>query len=325
MNALRYHHESVFAPHIEGLIRQKKADGFAYDYEAYILKFFDQFCIENNYREPNITRNIFMKWAVQRKTEGINYRNQRASIIRQLSLYMNSLGISSYIPQVMPSEAITVPHILSQNELHAFFNIVDTYLPLDRKWHRTALEYQILFRMYYCCGLRLAEGCCLKRSEIDLKSGIIQIIHSKGDKDRLVYMTKDLTILCQKYWRIMKEIFPATIWFFPGSNSQNHIDKTGVDGKFRQLWEMTPYAKKCEKRPTIHALRHTFVVNRLNEWMAEGISLEVMMPYLSRYLGHSTIEGTMYYYHQVRNAFQVIRKKDKISEKVIPEVMRYEE
>ena len=50
-----------------------------------------------------------------------------------------------------------------------------------------------------------------------------------------------------------------------------------------------------------------------------------MMPYLSRYLGHGNINDTMYYYHQVRDAFRIIRQKDQSSEKVIPEVMPYEE
>lgn len=325
MNQLTYHYESVFAPYIEGLIRQKKADGFIYDYEAYILKFFDQFCIDNGYEEPLITRDISMKWAIQRETEGINYRNQRVSFIRLLSLYMNSMGINSYIPRLMPSEAITIPHILDHDELKALFNVVDTYLPKNPKMHRFSMEYQILFRMYYCCGMRLSEGCNLKKKDVDLKNGIITIRQSKGNKDRLVYMANDFIVLCRKYSRRMVQMCPDTLWFFPGRTSQYHILKTSVDRKFRQLWKMTPYAGKCEKEPKIHSLRHSFVVNRMNQWMIENVSLEVMMPYLSRYLGHGDINDTMYYYHQVRDAFRIVREKDQSSEKIIPEVIPYEE
>lgn len=326
MNQLHHHYESVFAPYIEGLILQKKADGFIYELEAYILKFFDQFCIDNDYKEPIITRDISMKWAIQRETEGTNYRNQRLSFVRQLSLYMNSLGINSYIPQLMQSEAITIPHVLSQDELRAFFNVADTYLPRgSKKWHRLSMEYQVLFRMYYCCGMRLAEGCRLKKKDVDLKNGIITIRQSKGNKDRLVYPADDFMVLCRKYSQLLESMVPDTIWFFPGRVPEIHILKTSIDRKFRQLWNMTPYAGKCEKEPKVHSLRHSFVVNRMNRWMAENVSLEVMMPYLSRYLGHGNINDTMYYYHQVRDAFWIIRQKDQSSEKVIPEVMPYEE
>lgn len=49
MNQLHHHYESVFAPYIEGLILQKKADGFIYELEAYILKFCycPKFCEEH--------------------------------------------------------------------------------------------------------------------------------------------------------------------------------------------------------------------------------------------------------------------------------------
>jgi len=94
-----YFYHSSLAPYIEGLIRQKRADGFLYEYEAYSLKTFDDFCVLNGFDETVITRDLIMKWAVQRDTEGVNYRNQRVSFVRQLSLYMNSLSILSYIPR----------------------------------------------------------------------------------------------------------------------------------------------------------------------------------------------------------------------------------
>ena len=124
-----YIYISIFAAYIEGLICQKRADGFIYEYEAYILKTFDDFCVDNDFRDKVITRNLVMKWAIQRETEGVNYRNQRVSIIRQLSLYMNSLGINSYIPNQTASTVTTVPHILSTDELKSFYQVVDSYLP----------------------------------------------------------------------------------------------------------------------------------------------------------------------------------------------------
>jgi integrase/recombinase XerD len=316
---------SSLAPYIEGLINQKRADGYLYEYEGYILKAFDNFCVENGFCDSVITRGLVMKWAVQRKTEGVNYRNQRVSFIRQLSLYMNSLGIISYIPRQTPSSVTTVPHILCVDELKSLFQVIDKYLPINAQWHRFSMEYQVIFRLYYCCGLRLAEVCNLKSNDVDLESGILKIMQSKGNKDRLVYMASDVTELCRNYHKKMLSIIPVSEWFFPGSKPDKHIPKTSMDKKFKQMWDMTPYANSCDKAPTIHALRHTFVVDKMNQWMLEGISLNAMMPYLCRYLGHSRVEGTFYYYHQVDQAFQIVRQKDTISSKVIPGVIRYEE
>ena len=126
---LKYSYKSIFAPYIAELVLQKKECGFIYDFESYILKNFDAFCVEHGYSEALITREIAMEWAVQRNSEGINYRNQRVSILRQLSRYMNSLGINSYIPRQYPSTAISVPHIPDAAELKELFEVIDSQRP----------------------------------------------------------------------------------------------------------------------------------------------------------------------------------------------------
>ncbi|HJH02790.1 MAG TPA: tyrosine-type recombinase/integrase [Victivallis vadensis] len=42
--------------------------------------------------------------------------------------------------------------------------------------------------------MRLAEGCRLKKKDVDLKNGIITIRQSKGNKDRLVYPADDFMV-----------------------------------------------------------------------------------------------------------------------------------
>jgi integrase len=323
-NPFKYIYESVFSPYIEGLILQKKSCGFIYDYESYIFKKFDEFCVASGHADALITRELAMEWAVQRETEGINYRNQRVSFLRQLSLYMNSVGIESYIPRQHPSAAVTVPHIPDTEELRELFEVIDSHLPDLNYWHGFSAGYRVLFRMYYFCGLRLSEGCFLKKHDVDLDKGILTVRESKGKKDRLVYMADDLTALCRVYDKNISCIYPNRTWFFPGRKDNKPLSKTGIDKKFKQFWEMTSYSGKCGKRPTVHALRHAFVVDRMNRWMLDGVLLEAMMPYLSRYLGHSGIKDTMYYYHQVSAAFQIVRQKDYLSGRIIPEVIAYE-
>ena len=321
---IKYCYESVFSPYIEGLVLQKKSCGYIYDYESYGLKKFDEFCIDHGFSDALITRDIAMEWAVQRDTESINYRNQRVSFLRQLSLYMISVGINSYIPHHQPSSAITIPHIPDAEELGELFTTIDSYLPNGERWRIFAMEYQVLFRMYYCCGLRLAEGCYLRKENVDLENGTLSILGSKGRKDRLVYMADDFSALCKKYDDKISLCYPNREWFFPGGKVGKPFNKTSIDGKFKHFWEMTSSSRCCEKQPTVHALRHVFVIDRMNQWMLEGVTLDAMMPYLSRYLGHSGIEDTMYYFHQVRTAFQIVRQKDYLSGQIIPEVIKFE-
>ena len=48
-----YEFHSKLAPYISGLIRQKQASGYSYEFEAYTLKNFDHFCICLLYTSPS--------------------------------------------------------------------------------------------------------------------------------------------------------------------------------------------------------------------------------------------------------------------------------
>ena len=318
-------YNSSLACYITGLIMQKQACRYIYEYEAYILESFDLFCIENSYTDGTITRDLVMQWAIQRPTEGKNYRNQPVSFVRQLALYMQSLGKNPYIPKHFASETVEVPHILSRAELASFFSVVDAFSPPQFAFRRLVRTYQVPFRLFYCCGLRLAEGCYLRRSCVDLKNGTIEILQSKGNKDRLVSLSDDVRALCSEYDEAMQDIIPEREWFFPGRQSQRAIRKTSIDRSFTILWNKTPFAGKVDKKPTVQSLRHTFVVDKMNEWMETGMDTGVMMPYLSRYLGHSSISETQYYYHTIEQAFPIIRRYDAVAQSIIPEVVTYEE
>ena len=108
---------------------------------------------------------------------------------------------------------------------------------------------------------------------------------------------------------------------FPGRDRTKHVPKTTVDAKFAYFWNQTEASKHCDKKPTPHCLRHTFVVDRFNSWIKAGLDRNVMIIYLSKFLGHKSPDETFYYYHMVSDAFQIIREKDTMAD-VIPEVRR---
>ena len=320
---MRAYHSSL-GSYITGLIEQKQASGYIYEYEAYILGDFDRLCLERYPKAKTITRDLVMEWAIQRPTEGKNYRNQRVSFVRQLALYIRSLGKDTYIPGHFASETIAVPHILSRDELRSFFASVDSNMPPQHAFRRLVPGYQVLFRLFYCCGLRLSEGCYLRRSCVDLDAGSIQVLQSKGNKDRIVLLADDVLALCRRYDSLMQEIAPDREWFFPGRCVDQAIRKTSIDKKFGEFWNSTPFAGAVDKKPTVQSLRHTFVVHKMNEWMEADVDTRVMMPYLSRYLGHSSIVETQYYFHTIEQAFPIVRRHDVVSQSIIPKVVHYE-
>lgn len=246
----------------------------------------------------------------------------RVSCIRQFSLYLLANGYESYLPRYVFQGHPHLIHVLNDDELHALFYEIDCYSPNGTVFQRLALEYKVMFRILICCGMRVSEVRKLKKSDVDFNHGIITIKASKGQKDRLVYLPEDLRNLCVEYQNTMKILYgDDSVWLFPAREPDNLMTVGVIDKRFNFAWNNTVYANQCKTKPTVHSLRHTFVVKRMNQWMLEGVSLNSMLPYLSKYLGHSSVDDTFYYYHQVEEAFQVVRNLDTRSHKIIPEVM----
>lgn len=323
-----YEYTSVFAKLIQDYISVHRNAGFEFDNPAYWLYRFDQYCFEHDVCEAVLTKSLYDKWSIKHDTETKTTQNNRLQALRGFSVYLNTLGNQSYVPCNLPKREKTVPYLMTDNDIREFFEQVDLYKTAStvKAFDRMSYEYKILFRLIYCCGLRNNEACTLKIQHVDLTNGSFILHHTKGNKERLVYMSDDLRILCSEYLQWLKKELNGvdTEWFFPGKTPTNHIPKTSVDRKFNEFWNNTIASTTTDKKPTVHCLRHAFVIKRINLWMENDISLQVMMPYLSNYLGHNGPIETYYYYHQIEDVFKTVRAKDKTSALVIPEV-QYEE
>ncbi len=322
-----YEYKSVFSGKITEYICSRREAGFMFDNPAYWLFRFDSFCCDNKIQEDFVSEQLFNAWASKIDSESKTTQRNRLEALKNFSAYLNIIGTPSYVPANLPRPEKVVPYLMTDSDIREFFEQVDLYdtNTTNDSFKRMAREYKVLFRLIYCCGLRNNEACSLRIEDVDTSSGIITIYHSKGRKDRIVYLADDLRALCLDYigW-LYKLEGSAQEWVFPGRDVSSHIPKTSVDKKFNEFWNATKSSVSCDKKPTVHCLRHAYVIKRMNSWMDMDMSLNVMMPYLSNYLGHKGPMETYYYYHQVEDAFRTIKRKDEISSRVIPEV-QYEE
>ena len=322
----KFRRQSIVAPYIDGLLLEKRANGYAYESEELVLNRFDTYCIRNGLEKPEITKDFLREWMEQKEDEGAFNQGKRISCIRQLLMYMATSGMRVYIPHDFCHFKKSLPHIFDQMELAAFFQEIDSHQPPQGRITEVRLsgEYKMIFRLYCCCGLRNSEAAGIATENADLENGVLTILTSKGKRDRLVYLSDDLKTSCQNYYVwLCNSLGFIPRWFFPGRNPDKPIPNTTLGSVFNRFWTKTRYAG-CNNKPTIHDFRFTFVVNRMNRWAEEGLDLQVMMPYLSRYLGHKSTNETFYYYYLVSDAYRTVAKKDSVACDVIPEVKHYE-
>ena len=192
---------SCFAEDIEQFVQKKHDAGFQYYSSEHTLHQFDRFCTDCCISTPEVTKTLVNAWLGSFENCCAVTIAGKASVIRQFSLYLLSIGKDAYIPAHMPQGKHRQIHVLSDPEISALFEKIDQYEPgvNAASFHRLAMEYRVLFRILLCCGLRVSEARKLKKEDVDLQSGTLLIRISKDNKDRIVYLPDDLRVLLIRY------------------------------------------------------------------------------------------------------------------------------
>ena len=314
---------SVLAPDIESFIRMKRSLGYKYHNEEYILHQFDTYWESKNGSSDSVTMESLSGWVKQLPTEGKSSQYTRINTVKQFMRFRNSVGKPSYIPMdKIKCQRRPVIHILSEKEIQALFAEIDSYCPArpSPETLRISKEYPVLFRLILTTGLRRSEAVSILLSDLNIKECTIEIKSAKGHKDRIIRISDDMAQLMDDYQQFIQSTVSEKKWLFPSVDPSRHLSSDALGIRFNQFWNQTSYAACCSKKPTIHSLRHTFVVIRINAWIEQGMDTAVMLPYLSRHLGHKSADETFYYYQQVLKSLEIIRQKDTISSRVLPEV-----
>lgn len=300
------------APWILSCIDVKRKSGYLYNNEALFLKRFDRFVIDNGFDTGHLGRDVVEAWMELKETESVNSRNYRVAAVRILGKHMQSFGQDAYVAPPLRGEPRPLMHYPSRDEIIALFKTIDAMVPKLSLRHSYAhVEVPIILRLCYCLGMRVGECVNLRMEDVDLLAGRILITHSKGDKHRYVYPRWDMIALLQRYLCRIRELAGSSVWVFPSQGDLSRpISRAVVSTHYREAW------KRCcnengisygAKDPTVHALRHSFTVHRINGWAEEEKELSEYLPYLSRHLGHSGIQESYYYYHLLDSVSFAVR------------------
>lgn len=305
-----YEFRSGLAPYMIGLIQQKRTLGLKYEAQIDTLKKFDAVCAEIFPAETTVTRDMLDIWAVRKPYEAPGTMRSRVTVISHLALYISALGKEAYIYPTndLPKEPKYIPHIYTEDELVRIFRQIDCchYSPEVPYRH---LIMPVLFRLLYCCGLRLGEALRLTVEDVDLTAGVLLIRDSKNGNDRYVPLSSELTDICRNYASKVHNGFPEHKYFFPAPNG-GRISDMNIYSNFRRFLRKAGISHGGRgKGPRIYDFRHTFAVHCLKRMILDGKDLAVYHQVLKTYMGHSFFKYTAYYLQLTKDMFPDIREK----------------
>jgi integrase/recombinase XerD len=182
------------------------------------------------------------------------------------------------------------PNTLTPDEVKQLF--AATHVPDGSYWDtEMSSRDRALLALVYGCGLRRKEAMYLDIDDINLDKAIVHVRHGKGNKERLVPISKVNIRYLEDYKYntrplLLKEV--KTEAFFISLRRQR-LDHQTMNLRLRILVAKTKNPLIIEKYPSLHTLRHSIATHLLSN----GMKLEA----IAKFLGHSSLESTQIYTH----------------------------
>ena len=290
--------KSFLANDMESFITRKKAENSWSNTYYENLHYFDNY-ICSHYPESTELTQEMMDWCKPRPTENGNSCRYRTTVIWNFVSYLRCRGKTNIsILRCYANVPVEfVPHFFSKDELLRFFKECDIYwykrYKNQHSLHRliNMLELPVFFRFLFSTGVRTCEARELKRKDIDLLTGVVNIDKSKGvDKHRVALHESILKLLCQ-YDDAIGKVFPDRVYFFPAAGDKPH--RAAWEGyHFRKLWSRI---SSEPARP--YDFRHHYATTNISKWENHGFEFSGKLLFLSRSMGHKNMQSTFGYFH----------------------------
>jgi integrase len=304
-----YEFHGALASICQAFIGEKRGLGYCYNTESKLLSQFSHFTLNYNLPLNTLTEDVVNAWIARRPANSESTNASRFSIVKQLAEYMIRIGLSAYLPpcETRYRRRGYVPYIFTHDEIRLFFNAVDSMQPTH---HSTAprrhLIMPVLFRLLYCCGLRVSEAIQLRGDDVDLQLGILTIRGSKFGKSRYVPMSGEVTTVCADYAKTRLIGEGDYDWFFSAPDGGCY-STSGIYNTFREmLWKVDISHGGKGNGPRVHDFRHTFAVHCLQKWASSGVDLTTKLHLLRDYLGHDDLSSTEQYLRMTAEVYPEI-------------------
>ena len=292
------------------------------------LRSLDKFILAEYPDEESLTGKIVTDWI----TAQIGNQDQKTSCVRLFAEYLNSIGQEAYVfprghkrPRRTPSAGKSeTAYIFTDDELRRLFAAIDE-LPVSSHQPMMREMFSVMMRLTYTCGLRPNESRMLKHEDVNWTTGTILITKTKYKKERIVVMSPDMLAKANEYNNKRAVLSPDNEYLFP-KWSGGTFEQRDIKGCFRECWTHANIniCKEDLPRVRVYDLRHRFATSAIIRWIDSGVELSAKLTYLQAFMGHESINETLYYVHYLPAHFVKSSGVDwSAFSEIVPEVVKW--
>ena len=309
MNKLNYEFKSVFKDIINRFLTEKELTLSPITIFGYssVLKLFDIWCIKNNISNPTLTSDVINNWII----DGCETKSHKVSVMRELAKNMIKNEENAYIipKKFYKTREKHIPYIFSDSEIVKFVKYLKKLNPSKGYIYRKE-TFLLIFQLLIFTGARESDILNLKIKDVDLQNNLLYIYQGKNDIDRIIPLDVNLVKELKQYKQFNICCDNEEDYFFSNIHKNSDIRKkvssTSLFKIFRKgLMEINVPYKNRKEGPRIHDFRFTFIVKSIQKLVYKNKDLNVYLPILSKYVGHTTLNETLYYFKPKELIFSI--------------------
>jgi integrase/recombinase XerD len=198
-------------------------------------------------------------------------------------------------------ENIVLPSVLNLSEIKRIFGVAYGELNTKKNYgikSNVFLRNVAVIELLFATGARVSEIANLKKSDIDLNTGLIKF-KGKGNKERIIQVSSGDTIkILVKYEKLYREKIQESSNYFFINRLNSKLSDQSIRGLVKNLSKKAYIGKKV----TPHTFRHSFATLLLEN--------DVDIKYIQNLMGHSSITTTQIYTHvNVAKIMEILKIK----------------
>ncbi len=288
---------------VDAYLAMRRVAGYALLREGADLRKFAKFCAEKGVR--HVATKLAIQWAERTPSRWL-----RVNRLRTISHFAEYARAEDGRHEVPPLRCLgtyryrrPTPYILSRAQIDALLREAGNMGP---KGTLRPQILQTLFALIAVTGLRISEALGLTLSDVG-PTGLV-VRKSKFGKGRVLPIHSSTWAALESYISRRRQV--------PSEDDHLFISLTGkvlrrhtVEEIFRELVDAAGIPRKPRIRgPVIHSLRHTFAVRALEASTGSSSAVAEHMLAVSRYLGHSDVVHTYWYYESTPQLMRAIAR-----------------
>lgn len=280
--------------HFRAFVTLKHAGGFDYQSEEKLLLAFDRHVCSSEVKPP-LSRPVLLAYLETKAHLAPRSRDNVIAVLWQSLAYARRHGARVLDLPPRPPRPLKYlrqrqPRILTDAEFGELLSAAARLTPVAG--YRPVTTATML-GLLWTTGLRVAEALALDVGDLDTRDRLLTVRAGKFGKRRVLPLQVSTVSALERYlYHSMRRssVAPSAPLFI--SERKRRICDSSFEATFAKAWTATSISGP---RPRIHDLRHAFAVRTVAHWYAERCDINVLLPALSTYLGHVSVENTRQY------------------------------